>query len=87
MPTKLSSSALRWRASSLFIPMWSSSASVIWRPMVSTGLREVIGSWKIMATLLPLTWRISSSLSSSRLRPSNSTSPATILPGGWGTGA
>ena len=49
--------------------MCSSSASVIWRPMVSTGLSEVMGSWKIMAILLPRTLRISSSLSLSRSRP------------------
>ena len=27
--------------------------SPIWRPMVYTGLSEVIGSWKIMAISLP----------------------------------
>ena len=29
-------------------------------PMVSTGLSEVIGSWKIMPIWAPRTWRISS---------------------------
>ena len=38
--------------------------------MVSTGLSEVIGSWKIMAISLPRIWRISSSSSSSRFWPS-----------------
>ena len=38
----------------------SSSASAIWLPMVSTGLSEVIGSWKIIAMSLPRTARIAS---------------------------
>ncbi len=52
--------------------------------MVSTGLSDVIGSWKTMAILLPRTLRISSSLSLRRSTPSKSTSPAAILPGGLG---
>ncbi len=59
----------------------SSSASVSWRPMVSTGLSEVMGSWKIMAMRLPRIWRISSSSSLRRSSPSKMISPATILPG------
>ena len=39
----------RSRARALLIPLWMSSGSMIWRPMVSTGLSEVIGSWKIIA--------------------------------------
>ena len=31
------------------IPRWSWRASLIWRLIVSTGLSEVIGSWKIIA--------------------------------------
>ena len=38
----------------------SSSTSAIWLPMVSTGLSEVIGSWKIIAMSLPRTARIAS---------------------------
>ncbi len=34
-----------------------------WLPMVSTGLSEVMGSWKIMAIRLPRMRQISSSLS------------------------
>ena len=40
------------------MPLWSSSASLIWRPIVSTGFSEVIGSWKIMAMSLPRTFRM-----------------------------
>ena len=46
----------RWcrsRAWLLFMPMWSWSASLIWRLIVRTGLSEVIGSWKIIAMSLP----------------------------------
>ena len=52
--------------------------------MVRTGLREVIGSWKIMPILLPLTFRISDSEICKRSLPSNSTSPPSIRPGGLG---
>ena len=38
--------------------MCSSSDSMIWLPMVCTGLNEVIGSWKIMAISLPRMARI-----------------------------
>src|SRR6266508_4114593 len=58
------------------------TASEIWSPTVNTGLRLVIGSWKIMAMSLPRTWRIASSESSSRLRPSNRISPVGISAGG-----
>ena len=33
------------------MPRWISRPSVSCRPMVSTGLSEVIGSWKIMRDL------------------------------------
>ncbi len=52
--------------------------------MVSTGLSEVIGSWKIMAIWLPRMWRISSSLAWSRSSPSKMIWPPAILPGGVG---
>ena len=73
---------VRLRAAERSMPLCSSSASLIWRPTVSTGFSEVIGSWKIMAMSLPRTFRMSSSLSLSRSRPSKMTSPETILPGG-----
>ena len=56
MSTALSQACLRLMFSC------SSSTSAIWLPMVSTGLSEVIGSWKIMAMSLPRTPRIASSL-------------------------
>src|SRR5499426_3404858 len=52
--------------------------------MVSTGLREVIGSWKIIEMSLPRTARICASSSLSRSRPSSSIEPPTIRPGGSG---
>src|SRR5918994_2072660 len=58
--------------------------SAICRPIVSDGLSELIGSWKIMAMRLPRIARISSSLNVRRFWPSNTTSPAEILPGGSG---
>src|SRR3974390_3141212 len=53
--------------------------------MVSTGLSEVIGSWKIIAMFLPRTSRIASSSSASRSRPASLTEPPAIRPGGSGT--
>src|SRR3981081_2702580 len=59
------------------------SVSPIWRPTVSTGLRLVIGSWKIIEMSLPRMARISRSESCSRSFPWKRTEPA-ILPGGSG---
>jgi hypothetical protein len=53
-------------------------------PTVSTGLSEVMGSWKIMAISRPRTRRISSGESCSRSRPLNMTVPASTWPGGDG---
>ena len=41
---------------------WAIIASSTWNPTRSTGLSEVIGSWKIIATSLPRNSRISSSV-------------------------
>ena len=49
---------------------------------MSTGLSEVIGSWKIIEISLPRTARISRSDKSSRSRPSKRTLPDTMRPGG-----
>ncbi len=84
MPTISSSSMARWVAACLSIFRCSSSVSVSWRPIVSTGLSEVIGSWKIMPILLPRMWRTSSSSIFRMSSPSNMISPPTILPGGFG---
>jgi hypothetical protein len=54
-------------------------------PIVNTGLRLVIGSWNTMAISSPRTARISPSESESRSRPSNSTEPDVMRPGGDGT--
>src|SRR5215468_9208894 len=64
---------------------WCSSiVSLICAPMLSTGLRDVIGSWKIIEISLPRTAWICDSSSSSRSRPSSSIEPPTIRPGGSG---
>ena len=49
--------------------------SAIWSPIVSTGLSEVIGSWKIIEMRLPRTARICLSESSVSSVPSNRTEP------------
>ena len=76
MPTRSSSSAARSFAS-LLAPCSKcvSSASRIWRPIVSTGFRLVIGSWKIIAISRPRIPRSSSSESWSRSRPPKSAVP------------
>ena len=53
----------------------SRSDSVICLPIVMTGLSELIGSWKTIATSAPQMWRISLSLSVTRSRPMNMTLP------------
>ena len=57
---------------------------MICSPIFSTGLSEVIGSWKIMAISRPRMRRISSSESSSSSRPSKRTEPLGMraVPGG-----
>ncbi len=54
---------------------WMISGSMICRPILSTGLSEVMGSWKIMAISRPRMRRISSSESSSSSRPRKRTDP------------
>ena len=52
-------------------------------PTVKTGFRQLMGSWKIMAILLPRTVRcICLGLSFIRSRPSSRISPDSIFPGG-----
>src|SRR5437773_9451328 len=50
--------------------------------MDSTGFREVIGSWKIIAISRPRIRRISSSESARRSRPLKRTRPPTMRPAG-----
>jgi hypothetical protein len=60
MPTELSSAiAVSW-ASTLSMSRWKRSDSVICRPILMTGLSEVIGSWKTIDISEPHTLRISS---------------------------
>ena len=60
MPTELSRAMAVSCASPLSMFRWNCSDSVIWRPIFTTGLSEVIGSWKTMPISAPHTWRISS---------------------------
>ena len=71
IPTWSISSAARAVAAFLSMSRCVSSASRIWRPIVSTGLRLVIGSWKIIAISRPRIRRRSESESPIRSRPSN----------------
>ncbi len=64
-------------ASALVEPKCSCIASVTWKPQVSTGLSDVMGSWNIMAILLPRMARISSSDNSNKLNSSSITCPLT----------
>ena len=51
---------------------------------MSAGLSDDIGSWKIIAILLPRIARMPASSSLSRSRPSKITSPLSMRPGGFG---
>ncbi|MGX1320365.1 hypothetical protein AB7M17_003818 [Bradyrhizobium sp. USDA 377] len=53
------------------------NASAIWKPIVSTGLRLVIGSWKIIATSLPRMSFMLASGSDKRSLPASVTRPST----------
>jgi hypothetical protein len=64
----------------LSIPKWVLSTSWIWKPIVNTGFRLVIGSWKIIAISRPRTPRSSSSESFRRSRPSNIAVPEVTRP-------
>src|SRR5262245_30964340 len=71
----------RFSASAFESPRWRRSVSVIWVPIVSVGLSDVIGSWKIIEICLP---RMSSSALSAivvRSRPSKRIAPETTRPG------
>ena len=59
--------------------------SVSWRSTLSTGLRELIGSWKIIEISVPRTPSSAFSFSDSRLRSPYQTSPSVTSPGGSGT--
>ena len=59
-------------------------ASRIWLPTVKTGLRLVMGSWKIMAMSLPRICCILFSGTSRRFWPSKRISPSGYEAGGFG---
>ncbi len=85
MPTSSSSSRARVRAADLLIVRWSRMVSTSWVPMVNAGLRLVIGSWNAIAICSPRTSRSSLNDSDSRSRPSNTTDPLVMRPGGDAT--
>ena len=85
MCTSRSISMARSIASRFERPWWRAMASPICLPTVNSGLREVIGSWKIMEISLPRTSSISVSVASSRFRPSSRMAPPTMRPGGLAT--
>ncbi len=85
MPTMPSSSAARARASALDIFLWAEIVSVICSSTVSTGLRLVIGSWKIIAMSRPRISRTSASSIVTRSTPSKCTEPRSMRPAGFGS--
>ena len=58
MPTSCSISMARALASALLRSVCSRMASISWLPMVNTGFRLVMGSWKMMEQHLPRKVRI-----------------------------
>src|SRR5579872_6571256 len=82
--TRRSMSIALSQASFFDILRCSCTASAICSPTVSTGLSEVIGSWKMIAMSLPRIRRISDSLFFKRFSPLKMISPASIRPGGEG---
>ncbi len=85
MPTSCSISMVRASATLREAVSCSSRASSIWRPMVMTGLSEVIGSWKIMEISLPRISRMAAASRPTRSTPSSRTEPSTMRPGGSAT--
>ena len=80
IPTFSSRETARLNAASLSRCMWTRMLSVICRPMVNTGFKEVSGSWKIIVTASPRILSSSFSDILSRSRPSNRAFPALTLP-------
>src|SRR5436305_7609152 len=81
MPTCSNSSMTRRRAALAFMPSCRRSVSASWKPIVKDGLSEVVGSWKIIATSLPVSARRSRSDRLNRSRPSNDSLSAVTRPG------
>ena len=73
--TSTSNSRVRLFASSLDMPSRFTSDSLNWDPTRRTGFNAVIGSWKIIAILVPQSPRISSLLKVRSSCPSSFTLP------------
>ncbi len=69
MPTSRSPAIARSRASLPVTSRWSRTASTSWLPTLSTGLSDVIGSWKIIEISLPRRARRRRFDASSRFSP------------------
>ena len=80
MRTRSSISNDRSRAARHDTPIWRTTFSAICVPTVSTGLRLVIGSWKIMEMRWPRRPFIASSPSVVSSSPSNLIEPAAMRP-------
>src|SRR3954471_15940758 len=85
MRTRLRLSIAGACAAFLSIFRCRSSTSAICSPIVKAGLRELIGSWKIIAMRSPRSARMRSGGKESRFTPSNRISPPAMRPGGCGT--
>src|SRR5919109_5381555 len=80
IPTRSRSSAARAAAALRLMSKWVSRGSRSCRPIVSTGFRLVIGSWKIIAICRPRTRRSARWLRWRRSRPSNRAEPERTRP-------
>src|SRR5947207_2399645 len=76
-PTSSASARVRVRRSAGARCPCASNASMIWSPILITGLSAVIGSWKIIAMRRPRNVRHSAAGSFSKSRPSKRIAPAT----------
>ena len=75
MPTSLSPSIASSRARRDVTSLWSITASTSWSPIESTGLSDVIGSWKIIEISLPRSSRRRRFDARRRFSPRNRASP------------
>ena len=78
MPTAFSSSSARARACFFETSSCRRIASASWSPILCTGLRLVIGSWKIIAISLPRISRSRRGLAVSRSSPFHNAVPEDI---------
>ena len=79
-PRRATARSAAWRADP---GRWARIVSATWSPMVSTGLRLVIGSWNTMPIRRPRTRRSASPVSGRRsVPPRQTTLPCSMRPGG-----